>query len=231
MPYLEVNLDPFIELGRISGLPLANPVNLLSYAEAAGASGICLTYKPEIEQLNNLALLRAISSCRINMRVPADMQLLQKVILLHPDIVTIVDAGNDDATVQIPSKQIKELVNSVLNVGGLGVALRLKPEVKQLKEAYQLGIDEVEVATNELARHNRQIPFLECLEKITHAIHIGSRNNLRISAGGSLNRHLLREIVEVIDLEFISVGRALLSQALIFGFESALRELMKIIQS
>ncbi len=229
MPYLEVNLDPFIELGKISGLALANPVNLLSYIEAAGASGICLTYKPEMDQLNNMTLLRALSNCRINMRVPTDMQILQKVILLHPDLVTIVDLDNDDTTVRIPSKQIKELVNSVLSVGGLGVALRLKPEVKQLKEAYQLGIDEVEVATNELAPHSQQIPFLECLEKITHAIHIGSRNNLRISAGGNLNRHLIRELVDVIDLEFISVGRALLSQALIFGFESALREITEII--
>jgi len=229
MPYLEVNLDPFIELGRISGLALTNPVNLLSYIEAVGASGICLTYKPELDQLNNLDLLRALSSCRINLRVPTDMQILQKVILLHPDLVTIVDLDNDDTTVRIPSKQIKELVNAVLSVGGLGVALRLKPEVKQLKEAFQLGIDEVEVATNELVRHSRQIPFLECLEKITHAIHIGSRNNLRISAGGNLNRHLIRELVDVIDLEFISVGRALLSQSLIYGFENALHELTKIV--
>lgn len=229
MAYLEVNLDSFIELGKICGLPLVNPVNLLSYIETAGASGICLTYKPEMEQLNNMALLRAASSCRINMRVPADMKILQKVILLHPDIVTLIDLGSDDATIQIPSKQIKELVHSVLSVEGLGVALRLKPEVKQLKEAYQLGIDEVEVATNELARHNQQVPYLECLEKITHAIHIGSRNNLRISAGGNLNRQLVRALDDVIDLEFISVGRALLSQTLIYGFESALRELAKVI--
>ncbi|MCK4640688.1 MAG: pyridoxine 5'-phosphate synthase [Candidatus Marinimicrobia bacterium] len=229
MPYFEVNFDPFIALGKITNSPVSNPLNLLSFVESVGAAGISFTYGPETGQMNNVALLRSMTNCRINIRVPADMQVLQKAILLRPDIVTLCDMEKEDTTVQIPSKSIKELVNSVLNIEDLGIAIRLKPDVKQLKEAYQMGIDEIEIATNELARHDKQTPFLECLEKITHTIHIGNKNNLRISAGGELDRRLIRALNEVIDVEFISVGKALLSRSLMWGLENALKEFNEVI--
>lgn len=230
MPNLEVNFDSFIALGKIAKSPITNPLNLLGFVESVGAAGISFTFGPEIGHLNNLALLRSMSTCRINIRVPVDMQSLQKAILLQPDIITLVDPESDNCAVQIPSKMIKELVDIAINVKNMGVAVRLKPDVKQLKEAYQLGIDEIEIATDELARHDQQTPFLKCLEKITHTIHVGSRNNLRISVGGQLNRRLIKSLNEVIDVEFISVGKALLSQSLMWGFEAALKELIEIIE-
>ena len=229
MPYLEVNFDPFIALAKITTAPMSNPLNLISYIETVGAGGISFTYKPETGQMNNLGLLRSMTSSRINVRVPADMQIVQKALLLRPDMITIFDIEKEDGTVEIPSKLIKDLISSVINMDNVGVALRLKPDVKQMKEAYQIGIDEVEIATNELAEHEKQSPFLECLERITHAIRIGNRNNLRVSVGGALDRRLITSINEVIDVEFISVGRALLAQAFLRGFQTAVKELTEII--
>jgi len=227
MPYLEVNFDSFIALARITNAPVSNPLNLISYVETAGAGGISFTYGTDIGQMNNLSLLRSISGCRINVRVPADMQIVQKALLLRPDMITICDPNTNDGSVEIPSKLIKDLVVSVVNMDNVGVALRLKPDVKQMKEAYQIGIDEVEIATNELAEHDKHLPFLKCLETVTHAIHIGNRNNLRVSVGGALDRRIISAINEVIDVEFISVGRALLAQAFLRGFETAIKELIE----
>jgi len=229
MPYLEVNFDPFIALAKITNAPVSNPLNLISYVETVGAGGISFSYGPEIGQMNNLSLLRSMTGSRINVRVPADMQVVQKALLLRPDMITITDSETEDGAVEIPSKSIKDLVSAVVNMDDVGVALRLKPDVRQMKEAYQMGIDEVEIATNELAEQEKQEPFLECLEKIVHAIRIGSRNNLRVSVGGALDRRIINSINEVIDVEFISVGRALLAQAFLWGFENAVKELIEII--
>ena len=226
MSYLEVNFDPFIALAKITNAPVSNPLNLISYVETVGAGGISFSYGPEIGQMNNLSLLRSMTGSRINVRVPADMQIVQKALLLRPDMITISDPDNDDGSVEIPSKLIKDLVASIVNMDDVGVALRLKPDVKQMKEAYQIGIDEVEIATNKLAEHEKRSPFLECLETITHAINIGSRNNLRVSVGGALDRRIINAVNEVINVEFISVGRALLAQAFIWGFEAAVKELV-----
>jgi pyridoxine 5'-phosphate synthase PdxJ len=229
MPYLEINFDPFIKLATITNAAISNPLNLLSLVETVGANGISFTYSSEIGQMGNLTLLRSLSNCRINIRVSADMQILQKALLLRPDLITICDPERDDCTVEIPSKVIKELTNAVLTVNEIGVSLRLKPDVKQLKEAYQMGIDEVELATDELARQDKKIAFLDCLETLVHAVNIGSRNNLRISIGGQLNRRIVRAVNEVVQVEFISLGRALLAQAFLQGFEAAVREMMEVV--
>lgn len=229
MPYLEVNFDPFIALAKITKAPVSNPLNLISYVETVGAGGISFSYGPEIGQMNNLSLLRSMTSSRINVRVPADMQVVQKALLLRPDMITITDSETEDGAVEIPSKSIKDLVSAVVNMDDVGVALRLKPDVRQMKEAYQMGIDEIEIATNELAEQEKQELFLECLEKVVHAIRTGSRNNLRVSVGGALDRRIINAINEVIDVEFISVGRALLAQAFLWGFENAVKELIEII--
>jgi len=229
MPYLEVNFDPFIALAKITGAPISNPLNLISYVETIGVGGIGFSYGQEIAPMNNLNLLRSMTNSRINIRVPVDMQVVQKALLLRPDIITICDPEKSDNTVEIPSKAVKDLVTSIVNIDDVGVALRLKPEVRQMKEAYQMGIDEVEVSSNELSEIDKQIPFLECLEGITHAIRTGNRNSLRVSVGGALDRRIIKAIIEVIDVEFISVGRALLAQSFLKGFEPAVKELTDII--
>lgn len=229
MPYFEINFDPFIALAKITGVPISNPLNLISFTETADVGGISFTYGTEIGQLNNLGLLRSMTSSRINIRVPADMQVVQKAVLLRPDMITICDPETDDTTVDIPSKVIRDLVTAVVNMENVGVAVRLKPDVKCMKEAYQMGIDEVEIATNELAEQASHTAFLEYLGRITHTIRIGRRNNLRVSVGGALNYRMIRALNEVLEVEFMSVGRALLAQAFLLGFETAVREFMTII--
>ena len=135
-----------------------------------------------------------------------------------------------DNTIEIHSKDIKVLVNTILNSEDLGLALRIQPKIKLLKEAYQLGVDEVEIATNDLAKEKTHKGFLLVLEKITHTIRIATKNNLRVSIGGDLDRRIITALNEVVDVEFISVGNALLSQSLITGFESALKELMELVE-
>lgn len=230
MAYFEINFDPLIALAKITGAPISNPLNLLGLAETAGVSGISFGYGTEIGQMNNLGLLRSMSSSRINIRVPADMQMVQKVILLRPNLITLYNPDVEDGSLEIPSKLVKELVAAVIHTENVGLALRLKPDVKCMKEAYQMGIDEVEIATNELGELDSRTAFLECLGKITHAIRIGTRNNLRVSAGGALHQRTIRALNEVIDVEFMSVGRALLAQAFLRGFDTAVREFMSIIE-
>ncbi|HRU45764.1 MAG TPA: hypothetical protein P5078_01100, partial [Candidatus Marinimicrobia bacterium] len=61
MHYLEINLDPFIELGRIVDIPLGNPLNLLGFIEAVGVPGISFTNTPERKGMINITALRSMS--------------------------------------------------------------------------------------------------------------------------------------------------------------------------
>lgn len=230
MPYLEVNLDPFISLEELVHAPLTNPLNLLSYVESIGVAGVSFTYRKNVNLVTDISTLRSMTGCRLNVRVPADAETIQKVLQIKPDMITIINPESADNTLEFHSKDIKVLVNTILDNQDLGLALRIQPKIKLLKEAYQLGVDEVEIATNELSKEETHKGFLVVLEKITHTIRIAIKNNLRVSIGGDLNQRIIAALNEVVDVEFLSVGKALLSQSLITGFESALRELMELVE-
>lgn len=229
MPYPEVNLDPFISLKGLINTPLANPLNLLSYVETVGIAGVGFTYRQDIGYIGDLSSLRSMTSSRINIRIPADMAFVHKVLPLKPDVVTVVDDNSEHKTLNVPSDIIKEMVVSLRQNEVSGLALRIAPDIKQLKVAYQYGVDVVEIATNRLAKEGTRRGFLNALEEIVRIIRVAKKNGLRIVVAGELNRRLILELNAVVNVEFISVGRALLEQALMLGFDKALREFVDVV--
>lgn len=231
MRYLEINLDPFLELSRVADIPLCNPLNLLGFIEAVGVAGISYTNRPEYEGLVNITAMRSMSKCRLNIRTNSENQAIQRAMSVKPDFITLVNLAEDDFTVDPQDENVRNLVETVQSAEDFNLVLRLKPEVRALKAAYRLKVDEVELATNALAGQELQAAFTAELEKIILAVRLATRNHLRISIGGQLHKRLILALLEVLDVEFITIGRALLGQALITGLEPAIRELLTIIEN
>ncbi len=230
MAYLEVNLDPFISLENIVKSPLTNPLHLLSSIESIGVGGISFTYREELFSVKDTEIFRKMTDSRINIRVIPDVEPIRNALLLKPDMITIINPSNSYKTLEIPSQRIKELINMISGNHDIGLSLRLEPDIKQLKEAYQLGVDEVEVATNQLSTEKLHTDFFNTLQTITHCIKVGTKNNLRVSIGGDLNPRILHALKELIEVEFISIGNNILSQTLVMGFEQTIRNISQIIE-
>ncbi len=231
MHYLEINLDPFIELGRIVDIPLGNPLNLLGFIEAVGVPGISFTNTPERKGMINITALRSMSRCRLNIRANIENQAIQRAMSAKPDFITLINLDESDLTVDPHSQIVHNLIETVQSAEDFNLILRLKPEISDLKAAYRLKVDEVELATDPLVTQVLQASFTDELNKIVAASRLAIRNHMRVSLGGRLHKRLILSLLELIDVEFISVGRALLGQALITGFDSALRELLEIVEN
>ncbi|MDD5539267.1 MAG: pyridoxine 5'-phosphate synthase [Candidatus Marinimicrobia bacterium] len=231
MRYLEVNLDPFLTLANMSDSPLYNPLNLLGFIEAVGVAGISYTNRPEYESLINITALRSMSKCRLNIRTNIENQAVQRAMSVKPDFITLVNLAEADLTVDPKDQMVRNLVETIQSAEDFNLVLRLKPEMRDLKSAYRLKVDEVELATNALAAQELQAAYTAELEKIILAVRMATHNHLRVSLGGLLHKRLILALLEVLDVEFISIGRALLGQTLITGLEPALRELLAIIEN
>lgn len=230
MRFLEINLDPFLALSQLADTPLCNPLNLLGFIEAAGVCGISYTNRPEYEGLINIPAMRTMSKCRLNIRANIESQAIQRAMSARPDFITLVNLAEPDFTVDPHSDPVRNFVETVQSAEDFNLILRLKPEVRDLKAAYHLKVDEVELATNALATQEVQTAYNAELQKIVLAVRLATRNHLRVSIGGLLHRRLILTLLELIDVEFIVVGRALFSQALIYGIEPAIRELLTIVE-
>jgi len=230
MAELEINFDPFISLRRQVRTPLTNPLHLVSFIEAAGVPGLSYTYHPEADDEDDLALLPSMTGSRINVRVFPDAESIEKVLSLKPDMITLIGKDGHEHALEMTSVNLKELLEPILAKEEFAVSVRVRPDVRELKLVYQLGVDEVEIATNHLAGISSHAGFVRQLSQLVHIIRVGQKNNLAISVGGNLDRRLITELLKVVDLDFISVDDALLSQALMLGFENALQNLIECME-
>lgn len=231
MRYLEINLDPFIMLNRVAQQALSHPLHLLGYIEATGVAGLSFTYYPEVSEFINVPAMRAATRCRLNIRTNADLNSIQKAMQLKPDFITLVDLNHPLQAFDARSENARDLVETIQSAEDFNLILRLLPEVEQLKAAYRLKVDEVEIATNELAHQDTHQNFILYLDQLVHVIRVGQKNKLRVSIGGNLDARLTRAILQVVEVEFISIGRALLSQALVHGFGQALKEFVNLVEN
>ncbi len=229
MSYLELNLDPFISLWRKLDISVINPLNFLSYVESSFTGGISFTYRADIPLFSEISTLRKLTNSRINIRINPDPEQFKKVADLSPNVVTIINEDNDNDIVELPSKTIGKIINSD-NKGKIPIIPRIKPEIKQLKQAYKLKCAEVELDTNQLSKADHEEDYSKRMEVLLNCYKIANKNNLRISFGGNLNKRLILALNRVMSPEFYSVGNYLLAHSLIKGIDNVLEDTVDIIE-
>lgn len=229
MSYLELNLDPFISLWRKLDISVINPLNFLSYVDSSFTGGISFTYRADIPLFSEISTLRKLTNSRINIRINPDPEQFKKVADLSPNVVTIINEDNDNDIVELPSKTIGKIINSD-NKGKIPIIPRIKPEIKQLKQAYKLKCAEVELDTNQLSKADHEEDYSKRMEVLLNCYKIANKNNLRISFGGNLNKRLILALNRVMSPEFYSVGNYLLAHSLIKGIDNVLEDTVDIIE-
>ncbi|HMA62181.1 MAG TPA: pyridoxine 5'-phosphate synthase [bacterium] len=229
MSYLELNLDPFISLWRKLDISVINPLNFLSYVDSSFTGGISFTYRADIPLFSEISTLRKLTNSRINIRINPDPEQFKKVADLSPNVVTIINEDNDNDIVELPSKTIGKIINSD-NKGKIPIIPRIKPEIKQLKQAYKLKCAEVELDTNQLSKADHEEDYSKRMEVLLNCYKIANKNNLRISFGGNLNKRLILALNRVMSPEFFSVGNYLLAHSLIKGIDNVLEDTVDIIE-
>ncbi|PIS28819.1 MAG: hypothetical protein COT43_05565 [Candidatus Marinimicrobia bacterium CG08_land_8_20_14_0_20_45_22] len=231
MSYLEVNLDPFISVESIIQTPLANPLNLLTYIESRGVTGIGVTFQPELPFLKNISLVREMTGARLNIRSSVEASGVEGSLFLKPDVLTLIDWANPDRAVRLPSKSVRDMLDAVSEPREFAVAIRIHPHPKQLKEAYILNIDEIEIATDPLTRQTNQLGYLAEMDAIARTIRLANKKGLNVTCSGNLDERTIAAIRDIANVEFFSVGKHLLSRALADGFGNALKEMIEYIET
>jgi len=223
MANLEVCLDSFMALEALVQTPLSNPLHLLGPIEAVGIPGISLNLGAISAEQTDLDHIRNLTGARLNLRVPAEEKQIARALGLAADLITVVNNQRADRTLTMNNGDWEKVLEPIVRNRDCALSVRLQADIRELKAAYQMGIDEVEIATDHLATVVSQTDFYNELGEVNHAIQVGQKNNLMVSIGGGLDRRLIAELLAISSPHFISVGRSLLAQSLHTGFEQALR--------
>jgi pyridoxine 5-phosphate synthase len=227
---LSVNINKIATIRNARGGNTPDVIVAAQNIERFGADGITVHPRPDERHIRyaDVPELKNIVSTEFNVEGYPTPDFLELVIQSKPHQVTLVpdapdaitsNAGWDvDTHFEFLSDVVKEL-----HLHGMRVSIFMEANPALMAKAAATGTDRVELYTESYAvgylknKENAVAPFIEAA-KAAHAEGMG------INAGHDLNLENLKYFAQQVPyLDEVSIGHALISDALYFGLENTVQ--------
>lgn len=233
---LSVNVDHVATLREARKEDFPDPTVCAIIAEHFGASGITCHLRLDrrhIKEKDIIKLKRAIRG-ELNIEMCFADEMIDFAIKIKPQWVTLVPEREGEVTTEgglDVLKNFKEVKNAVerLKSKKIKVSIFVEPEMGQIEKCIETGCDAVELNTNSYAISKGKRRDKELL-RLKRAARFAREKGLIVKAGHALTRQNLYGILEIEEIDEVSIGFALISDALIFGFPKAVEEYVRILE-
>jgi pyridoxine 5-phosphate synthase len=230
MTRLSVNINKIAVLRNSRGDNLPNLIQVAKDCETFGAQGITVHPRPDERHIRmaDIPLLKEVVKTEFNIEGYPDERFMDLVLKNKPHQATLVP---DDPT-QLTSdhgwdtvKQAAYLTEivEILRGAGIRVSLFVDAEAKMVEGAKKVGADRIEFYTGIYAKdfHKNKA---EAVAPHTAAAKVAVELGLGINAGHDLNLDNLKYYKEnVVGLLEVSIGHALISDALYYGIHNTIQ--------
>jgi pyridoxine 5-phosphate synthase len=232
---LSVNLNKVALLRNTRTIGIPSVVHCARLCLEAGADGITVHPRPDGRHVRGAdvqelaALLRQWPGAEFNVEGNPFHQLMDYVHAVRPAQCTFVPdetgAFTSDHGWDLPADgpRLRPLIEEARALG-VRVSLFMDPVPEAMARARELGADRVELYTEPYARDFGTSGADAQLARYRAAALAALRAGLQVNAGHDLNRaNLARFLREVPGVEEVSIGHALIADALEFGLAATVR--------
>jgi len=239
MTKLSVNLNKIALLRNQRNIGIPSVVESAQTVIKAGAYGITVHPRPDQRHIRFSDVYELAEMVTVEFNIEGNPFLgkyMEIVRNVKPNQATLVPDAPDvntsdhgwnlkaDKERLVPVvKQLKEL--------GIRVSLFMDPDIAGIKLAKELGADRVELYTEPYARAFRTNEGVdEILEQYARAALAAKDVELGLNAGHDLNlKNLGKFLAEVPGILEVSIGHALIADALEMGLYNTVKEYLKIL--
>lgn len=234
MTRLSVNVNKIATIRNARGGNLPNLIQVAKDCERFGAQGITVHPRPDERHIRyaDVRALKKVVTTEFNIEGNPNPKFLELVFANAPHQCTLVPDAPDVLTSDSgwdtigQASFLKEVI-ARLQAANIRVSLFLDPEEKYVEGAKNVGADRIEFYTGKYAND-----FLDNPKKAVadHArcAQLANQLGLGINAGHDLNLDNLRYYQENVEgLLEVSIGHALISDALYFGLETTIQKYLK----
>jgi pyridoxine 5-phosphate synthase len=226
MTRLSVNINKIATLRNTRQGNTPNVKLAAINCEEFGAEGITVHPRPDERHIrySDVRELRSIITTEFNIEGYPSRSFLDLVLEVKPGQVTLVPDAHDAITSNagwdtITHKNFLTDVVSELKAAGIRVSLFVGTDVKMVEGAALTGTDRIELYTEPYAT---AFPFNpdQAVAPFIQAANIAAIHHLGVNAGHDLSLDNLKFFKQSIpDLLEVSIGHALISDALYLGLE------------
>lgn len=234
MTKLSVNINKVATIRNARGGNIPNVVQVAIDCQKFGAEGITVHPRPDERHIRYQDVLdiKPIISTEFNIEGYPSPSFIDLVVKVTPDQVTLVpdppdaitsNAGWDTKThYDFLVDVIKEFHNK-----GIRTSIFIGTETHLMEYAQKCGTDRVELYTEPYATNYPSSPE-KAVEPFVKAAQVAKKCGLGINAGHDLSLENLAFLVKNIPfLDEVSIGHALINDALYFGLESTIDKYKK----
>lgn len=237
MTKLSVNINKIATLRNARGGNIPNVLQTALDIEKFGAQGITVHPRPDERHIrySDVRELKPVLKTEFNIEGNPINKFIDLVLEVKPAQVTLVPDAEDAITSNAGWDTLKHLdflreVISEFKNNGIRTSIFVDPEVHQIDGAAKTGTDRIELYTEAYARsfsenHSAGVkPYAECARK-AHDLGLG------VNAGHDLSLENLKYFnQEVSFLDEVSIGHALVSEALYLGLETTVKRYLELLK-
>ena len=230
MTRLSVNINKIATLRNARGGNIPNVVEAATRCQEFGAQGITVHPRPDERHIRyqDVYDLRPVVHTEFNIEGYPSESFIQLVLDVRPEQVTLVPDPPDALTSNAgwDTRKHKAFLKEVIakfKKAGIRTSIFIETDTTLMSHAAETGTDRVELYTEPYAANytqNREkaiAPFIDAANAAKEA-------GLQLNAGHDLNLDNLRFFNEQIPfLEEVSIGHALISDALYYGLENTIQ--------
>ncbi len=244
MTKLSVNVNKVATLRNTRPVGIPNVAHLARIALQAGAAGITIHPRPDERHIRRgdvdeiASLLREFPGRELNIEGNPFHGLLDHCLRVQPHQATLVpDTANAPTSdhgwplLAMPREEREQLHRAIqrLKEAGCRVSLFIDAVAEVAREARKLGADRVELYTEPYARAFARGEAEAVLPAYREAALAARESGLGVNAGHDLNlQNLGRFLAEVPWVAEVSIGHALIADALEFGMAETVRRYLAI---
>lgn len=235
---LSVNLNKVALLRNTRTIGIPDVIKAAHICIGAGAQGITVHPRPDqrhIKPSDVYALAKMITvefNIEGNPFIPPFMEIVREV---KPTQCTLVPDKPDAFTsdhgwdLSIYGKQLISIIKELKELN-IRVSLFMEPDVEQIQRAKEIGADRIELYTEPYARAFVREEEDQLLPKYVEAAKKAKEIGLGVNAGHDLNLQNLRKFCSTVPgVQEVSIGHALISDALEIGLFNAVKEYLKVL--
>ncbi len=229
MTRLSVNINKIATLRNARGANVPNVLQVAIDCERFGAEGITVHPRPDERHIRyqDVLDLKEVVKTEFNIEGYPDKRYIDLVLKVKPAQATLVPDGPDVLTSNagwdtIKNKEFLEEVISEFKNKGIRTSIFVDPNEKMASAAADCGTDRIELYTESYAslyHKNKEMAIADYLKAAKAALNVG----LDLNAGHDLDLKNLKFFVNTIpELKEVSIGHALISDALYLGLENTI---------
>ncbi len=237
MTKLSVNINKIATLRNARGGNVPNLLKVTKDIESFGAQGITVHPRPDERHIRyqDVLDLKPVVTTEFNIEGNPISKFIDLVLKVKPTQVTLVPDAEDAITSNagwdtVKHKDFLKEVISEFKKNGIRTSIFVDPDINIIENAAATGADRIELYTEDYASQFA-IGDKDVVKIYAECARIAANCGLGVNAGHDLSLKNIQFFKEhVPGLLEVSIGHALITEALYIGLETTLQKYLKLLK-